>query len=288
MWIYMKNLGNKGHIKQEKPSLKLRNDSNIKFKPTDKQILVALAIRGNSTGYELSKGSKKSGFSSIGSSVAILSALERLESKGLIIFQSEERGRKRKWYSLTIEGLLYTFSLPDFWKDSSNFEQISEIYDGILPLLLGNRDFLKKTFWNQFYIEQIQKWASFVLRETALKESILNKMDNNAVFLQMIKKSREGLSNDFKKQLPEYPEYSENYNKLNTNLEFRYTGWVFDILNIVNTEKIILSTTLNRLSVLKQDDKIKQYINACFQFMKEDYDIKMRRLLWWIKLWNEM
>jgi len=86
----------------------------------------------------------------------------------------------------------------------------------------------------------------------------------------------------------EYPEYEKGINKLNSDLQFRYTGWVLDLLNITDTENIMLPTTLKRLSILKRDNEIKKYIDDCFMYMEEECNLKMKRVSWWKEVLNSM
>lgn len=256
---------------------------NKKLLPTDRKILLTLALNEKTTFYTLT--SKNSSLR-VGSGSSVNSSLRRLESLGFINIEQEKHGRRRKWCELSQLGLVITLSLDEFWDDSSNLDRASIIHDDKLPLLLGKLNFYRETVWGNYYIDQLKRWVSYVLEESHYSKPAYDRVVNKEEFLEAEKLSFNGLNKSLQKEILDYPQYGFYKPYLFNDVTFRLSGLVLGLVNIANTEKYAVPSMLKRFIILKKDRELMMFIDDYFNIMKKDYELKMKRLNWWRDIWE--
>jgi hypothetical protein len=271
------------NIDYEKPSNGLAiRDYKLTFKPTEKKVLLSLTSLESATFYLLTRGSIKRKVDSIGSGGAVLSALKSLHASGLIDIQQEKTGLRRKWYSLTTLGLIYALSFDEFWRDLSNLRRVVEIHYDKIPILLSKFNIFEGTEWSKYYVDQLKRWTPWVLMETYYNKSIIDRVENKEVFTKYIAESLKGLPDNLKEAISKYPRYREELYTLIQDPSFRLTARVLGIIDIVNTQNILLSPELKRLSRLKNNKEIMKFIEDGLKNTSEEYELKLKRLKWWM------
>lgn len=106
---------------------------------TEKKILNNLAEKGSRTYYDIYKKER------LCSSSTAWNLIKNLEKNGYVEVKKEEkfelRGRKKKFYSLTLRGLSTALSNRSGWK---NIDTIVKQHESLLPLMFGKWQHFKK------------------------------------------------------------------------------------------------------------------------------------------------
>ncbi len=102
----------------------------------EERILLAIARERNKTHYELWWKDKIAR-----SNKTVLSVLSKLKKRKLIESRQEERGRERKYYNITFEGLV---GILKYEQAFAHIDEIAKTQKEMLPLVFGKWKFFKK------------------------------------------------------------------------------------------------------------------------------------------------